>query len=452
MMRHPGRWMTPLVLLALFASIMLWGGCAKDLMGADTTPPTDSQITSPEDGDALNSPVINIRGRAEVGATVEILVNGDPKGSSVAHPPAPSEGGLGRFTVEDVELGDEGPKEIRGIVTDLYGNRASSDIAIDIILDMQAPPVVFEDLIDAQWDTVEGVPMWQTGVPTVTLVGRTDTTATLARARYGINEFTPDSMYTFQGAPGEPDSVRFWIPMTSPPLTPANPDSLVTYYVEALDEAGNASTWPIQLNWAAAGKETVLAWDDSDYGSIGNRVTGQVGMALAVQFQAPPWANFVTGMEIFIMNDFKDNPDDPQAPTTAPFIAWIWKPTPQLKPPDPPGGHANDGYTPFDWYQAPEDQLVPFYFPNAIDITNNNDFPDRQFLAGVQYVIKNNPYIGFDIDEPLDSRSFRWNFTEWETATADYIIHAIVSDLQASGEGRTAVLRSVVTTPASPGQ
>lgn len=436
MMRHPGRWMTPLVLLALLASVALWSGCAKDLMEADTDPPTGSQITNPVDGSALNSPVIDVRGRAEVGATVEILVNGDPKGSDVANPPAPSEGGLGRFTVVDVDLGEEGSKEIRGIVIDLYGNRATSDLEIGVTLDMQAPPVVFETLMDAQWDTVEGEPMWQTGVPAVTLIGRTDTTAASARVRYGINEFTPESTFVFPGEPGEPDSVRFWVKMTSPPLTPTNPDSLVTYYLEALDEAGNTSSEALQLNWAAAGKETALSWDDSDYGSIGNRVTGQAGMAIAVQFQAPPWANYVTGMEIFYMNDFVTNPNDPQAPTTAPFLAYVWEPTGDLRP----GQHANEGYTPFDWYQAPEDTLIGFYFNNAVDITNNADFPDKQFCVGLEFQFRNNPIIGFDVNEPIDSRSFRWNWQEWERANADYIIHAIVSDLQAHSEGREEVL------------
>lgn len=444
MMRHPGRWMTPLVLLALLAGVMLWGGCAKDLMEADTTPPTGSQITNPVDGSALNSPVINVRGRAEVGATVKILVNGEDKGSDVAHPPAPNEGGLGRFTVDDVELGAEGAKEIRGIVTDLYGNRADSDIEINIYLDMHAPPVAFEDLLDAQWELVDETWMWVTGVPSVTLVGRTDTTAALARVRYGINEFSPAEAETFANAPGEPDSIRFWVPMTAPLLTPANPDSLVTYYVEALDDAGNASSIPIQLNWAAAGKETVLSWDDSDYGQNGNRVTGQPGMALAVGFQAPPWANYVVGMELFFMNDFNDNPTDPQAPTTAPFLAYVWEPGGDMRP----AATANDGYTPFPWYVAPEDELVPFFFSNSVDITNNSNFPDKQFFVGIEFQFRNNPIVGLDVDGVIDERSFRWNWSEWEPATtADYIIHAVVSDLQHTEGSRTAVLAPTILTP-----
>lgn len=449
MMRHPAKWMTPLVLLGLSVSLVLSGGCAKDLMQVDDDPPVGSQITNPPDGVALNSPVIDVRGRAEVGATVRILVNGELKGSSVAYPAAQSEGGLGRFTVENVDLGDEGPKEIRGVVTDLYGNRAESDLVIGISLDMHAPPVAFETFIDAEYEEAEGLG-WQTGLPAVTLIGRTDTTASTARVRYGINEFAPDSTYAFVNGPGEPDSLRFWVPMTSPPLTVTNPDSTVTYFVEAMDLAGNTSTEAVELSWVAAGKETVISYDDSDYGSIGNRVTGQAGMAVAVLFQAPSWANFVTGMELFVMNDFATNEDDPMAPTTAPFMARIWRPDGSLRP----GEQANDGYSPFTWYQCPEDTLIGFYFPNAVNITNNSYFPDKQFCVGIEFQFKNNPIIGFDINEPIDSRSFRWNWTNWETANADYIIHAIVSDLQShGGDARTAVLTpKIVRIPIPAGQ
>jgi len=440
MTRHPGKWMTPLVLLALSASLVLSGGCAKDLMEADTDPPTGSRITNPPEGAALNSRYIDVRGRAEVGATVQIRVNDEPKGSGAAYPAAPDEGGLGRFTVSDVDLGEEGPKHITGIVTDLYGNRAEDALEVNMVLDMTPPPVAFETLIDAQWDTVdvEGVPteMWQTGLPAVTLVGRTDTTYAIAQARYGINAFTAERDSTFPGQPGEPDSVRFWIPMTSPPLTTSNPDSMVNYYVEALDEAGNTSSEMFQLNWAAAGKETSIYYEDGDIGYIGNTVSGQPGMKLAVLFQAPPWANFMIGMELFIANDNIVNPDNPYAPTTKPFYAYVWYPGGDLRPLSP----ANTGHIPFAENTCPEDTLVSFYLPNAINITNNEEFPDKQFFAGIEFIHRNNPYVGLDADPPIDSRSFRYNWSEWEMATTDYIIRAIVSDLQATGgeKGRVA--------------
>ncbi len=435
MMRHPEKWMTPLVLLGLSVSLVLSGGCSKDLMQADNDPPVGSRITNPPDGAALNSAVIDVRGRAEVGATIRILVNGDLKGTAVSYPAAQSEGGIGRFTVESVDLGEEGPKEIKGIVTDLYGNRAESDLVANIFLDMQAPPVAFETFVGAEPDS-EGGEGWRTGLPSVTLIGLTDTTASEMRVRYGINEFTPDSLLVFPAGPGEPDAVRFWVPMTSPPLTVVNPDSTVIYYVEALDPAGNSSAEAVQLSWVAAGKETVISYDDSDYGSVQNGISGQAGMAFAVLFQAPSWANYVTGMQVLIKNDGITDPDHPTSPTTKPFLAYVWK-TDGIEP----GTHANDGYTPFEANVCPEDSLVTFYFANAVNITNNNDFPDKQFCAGYEYLYKNNPVLGVDTDDP-DPRSFHWDWTEWVMATGhDYIIHAIVSDLQShGGDAKTAVL------------
>jgi len=445
MTRHPGRWIPPLVLLALFAGLMLSGGCAKDLMDTDQDPPTGSRITNPTDGVALNSSVIDIRGRAEVGATIQILVNGENKGSAVAYPAAPSDGGLGRFTVADVDLGEEGPKEIRGIVTDLYGNRAEHELVVNMTLDMTAPPVAFENLLDAQWQEVDvnGTPtwMWETGSPRVTLIGRTDTTYAIARTRYGINSFEADRDSVFAAGPGEPDSVRFWITMNSPPLTTTNPDSIVRYFLESLDEAGNSSSEPFLLSWAAAGKETALSWEDGDYGYIGNSVTGQTGMKVAVYFQAPPWANFVIGMQIFIMNDFLINEEDPELPTTKEFNAFVWEMGDDYRP----ASEANSGYTPFPPNTCPEDSLIQFYFGNAIDITDNSQFPDKQFFVGIEFLHRSNPYVGFDNDEPIDEHSFRWNWSFWEpSTTADYIIRAVVSDLQVSGQGRAAVLEPKV--------
>ncbi len=437
MMSHPRRWMTPLVLLALLASLVLSGGCGKNLMEADNVPPVGSMITNPPDGAALNSPVIDVRGRAEVGATIRILVNGELKGTAVSYPAAQSEGGLGRFTVESVDLGEEGHKEIVGVVTDLYGNRAEKDLLAEIDLDMHAPPVSFEAFVGAEPDTLDGHDGWRTGLPAVTLIGLTDTTASQTRVRFGINEFTPDSSLVFPGDPGEPDAMRFWVPMTSPPLTILNPDSTVVYYVEALDPAGNSSAEAVKLSWIAAGKETVLSWDDSDYGNVQNRVSGQAGMAFAVLFDnTPAWANFVTGMQVYIMNDDITNPDNPTAPTTKPFTAYVWK-----TDGDYPLEHANDGYQPFGMNTCPEDSLVTFYFGNAINITNNDDFPDKKFCVGFEYLYKNNPVLGVDTDEP-SGRSFHWNWTDWERAEGhDYIIHAIVSDLQShGGDARTAVL------------
>lgn len=447
MKKCPGRWLAPFMLAFMVAGLVLWSGCAKDLMEADTSPPTGSAITSPANGEALNNPVISVRGRAEVGATVDIFVNDDKKGSDVASPAVPYDGRLGRFTVENVELGDEGPKTIRGVVTDLYGNRALVDLVADVLLDMTAPPASLETVIDAEWEAADN--RWTTGETWITAVARTDTTAGGSRVRYGINEFLPESTYVFPGTPGEHDSMRVWIPMKRPALTVSNPDSLVHYFMEAFDGAGNVSADPFDVYWVAVGKETALSWDDGDAASYDDQISGLQGIKYAVRFDAPAWANFVTGMEIFVGIDSEQNPEDPMAPSTRPFTAWIWYPDVDLSP----GASANQGYEPFGDYGYPENALVRFYFANAIDITNDAEFPSKQFCAGIEIQHKNNPYLRYDTDLPHDGRSYRWNYTEWTPwgtdpgQERDLIIHAVVSDLEASGEGRTAVIRNGTVVP-----
>jgi hypothetical protein len=266
--------------LVAAAALAFSAGCEKTAMDPDTDPPTGSTIENPTDGESLSSETINVRGRAEVGATVEILVNDVLQGSAVAAVAEPNDGGLGRFTVEDVSLGGEGHKVLKAIVTDLYGNTADDPVVIEVDLDITPPPVAFEQVIDAEYDTLD---IWATGLPQVSAVGRTDTTASDARVRYGINSFRPVQADTFPGEPGEPDSVRFWVPMTSPPLTGADPETLVQYYLEAIDAAGNVSSEGFRVHWIAEGRDTVLAWDDGNFGSIGNQTTGQSGMQLAVR-------------------------------------------------------------------------------------------------------------------------------------------------------------------------
>jgi len=420
--------------VAAVACLALWAGCSKDLMSADTSLPAGSRITHPEDGAALKSRLTDVRGRAEVGATIEIGINGDFGGghSATAWPDGRGQG-IGRFTVEGVDLGSEGPKEIEAVVTDLFGNRSAEPVTISVTLDTTAPAVALADLRGAQWDDTEE--RWTTGVPTIELICTSDATASGARVRYGINEFRPDSL----GSDG--DAVRYRIPMRAPPLSPADPESLVRYHIEAFDEAGNVGAEPLTVLWAAAGRETVLSWDDGEPNFIQDYTTGQNGMQLAVCFQAPAWANYITGAEFYIMNDNETNPNDPEGPSTQPFRIFVWRPTQDERP----GVPANDGYLPCSHYACyPEDQIVWWNLPNAIDITNDQQFPDKTFFLGMEWLFRSNPRIGLDRDEPIDSKSFQWNWERWEILPLDAIVHARVSDLQSTGAGaRTAVLRPV---------
>lgn len=426
--------------LLVAVGVFVWSGCSQDLMDPDIQYPTDSAITNPLDQSSLNKSVINVRGRAEVGATVEILVNDVQRGSAVASPAVPNDGLGGRFTVDDVDLGDEGVKTLRARISDLYGNTtpASASPTITVTLDQTAPPVEFESFVGAEWvDTLGywGEGFWETGVPEIILQGRTDLTAAGARARYGINAHEAD---TYETLP--PDTLRFWIMMTTPPLSAGHADTLIQYHLEAYDEAGNIGTMPVYVHWEVEGKEEELSHDDGDYTSYLDVVEGRPGQKIAVRFQAPTWANYVTKVSYYIANDQVDNPVNPDDPSTMPFTAWVWRVTVPDSLPGPPG---NDGYTPFpEPYMYPEDEWVTITFPNAVNITDNAHFPDKKFFVGLEWEYRLNPYIYEDKDEPLSYKSFRWNWSEWEMRTlVNTMIRATVSDVESMGDdSREAVL------------
>jgi hypothetical protein len=166
--------------------------------------------------------------------------------------------------------------------------------------------------------------------------------------------------------------------------------------------------------------EEVLAHDD---GTPEEELTGRPGQKVAVHFQAPVWATHVIGVMYYIMDDHVANPYDPEAPTTAPFTVWVWRPSLDMLP----GVPGNDGYVPFpDWYMYPEDAWVRVDLPTPVDITDNDLFPDRQFFVGMGWECRYNPVLGIDTDEPSGS-SLMWNWAEWEIIDGNVMIRAVVS-------------------------
>ncbi len=453
-MLRTGRRAWPIALAALaLLTLGLGTGCdSGELVGTDLLPPTGTTVLNPTDGSAVNSDVINIRGRAEVGAEIRVYVNDVLSGTAVAAPAVPYDGRQGRYTVKAVSLGLEGPKTIRVVATDLYGNVALTPVIVNIQLDMTPPPVAFET-INPPDDVIYNPDelRWETGVPRVRLVGRTDTLAAGARVRYnGINTFQPDSTFTFPAGAGLPDSLRFWVPMTAPSLTSANPDSQITYLVEAYDHAGNTSTVPVELYWNAVGKDTVMTQVVVDQPiSYDDYVSWQAGMALAVGYQAPVWANYVIGIRYFIGNDGLTDPINPQTPTTKPFTAFVWRPNNDSTP--KPGVKANTGMNSGEHY--PEMQWLELILPNAVDISSNEQFPNKVFFVGIEWDNRNNPPIGLDTTvSELDYNSWRFDWYDpWEMLEgADGMIEAIVSDLPTSGEkARTMTIRVGRTTHSS---
>jgi len=438
---HARRYVIPAAVLATLGLVFL-AGCSKDLMSADGQPPSGSTITNPVDQASLNKSMINVRGRAEVGATIDVYINDEHSGSGVSSPAVPDDGFGGRYTVEDVDLGEEGVKTLRARVTDLYGNvaTASGTPTITITLDQTEPPVALDDIEGAGWiDTLGfwGNGYWETGLPEIILSGHTDTTASGARLRFGINEYVADDLVPVPGN----SEVDFTITALSPPLSGGHADTLINYFLEAFDLAGNVGAEPVFVHWAVEGRELEKCHDDGQYDSYLHTITGSPGQKVAVRYQAPTWANYVTRFIFYSANDQQDNPVDPQLPTTMPFTAWVWRCTTDSLP----GSPGNDGYMPFpEPYGYPEDAWVTVTFPNAIDINDNSHYPNKTFFVGLEWEHRLSPYIYEDhasATNEIDFKSFRWNWSSWELRMeADTMICAVVSDVPSLGKGREAVI------------
>jgi len=435
MVRRTRRWslLTGAALLAA-GLLFTWVGCSTvEPMGADDEAPSGTMITNPADGASLNRQVVNVRGHAEVGATLRAYVNGLPAGSAQSWPAGDEQAPTpftGNFTIEDVNLGEEGPKLLGVLATDLYGNPAADTVIISVTVDTTRPPVVVEQVLAAEW--VEEEQYWETNKPSVTIVGRTDTSYDGVRILLESAEYGVDSTAVFR------DSVRFWAEIPMPPLMWPDPDTLGTYLVQSYDAAENVSTAPTDIYWNVTGRDTVLAYDDGDFGGIGNKVTGGEGQGLAVRFEAPAWASYVTQIHIYIMNDNIPGDPNPNDPTTAPIIGYVWKPEPMS---DFPGDPGNSGMNPGGFY--PEVAWLEMVLPNAVDITDPDDYPNKNFFAGMEWLEIANPFVGEDSDNvAYQSYFFNDPQTGWSPRTKNTMIRAVVSDVPYTGEkgARTATI------------
>ena len=432
------------VLAAL--ALVVWAGCSKDLISPDEYPPEDSSITNPLNMSSLNNETINVRGRAEVGATIDVFVTDASSGVEVfggtafSSPAIPDDGLGGRFTVEEVSLGVEGMKILRAKITDLYGNVASGTETpmVTIFLDQTPPPIAFEGIEGAEWvDTLGfwGDGFWESGLPSVTVSGSTDTSALGARLRVGIDQHVASELV----ADTLSSVVNFAIEVPSPPLTGGHADTLINYFLESFDAAGNVNAEPLFLHWEVEGKEEELSQDDGVYNNHAHAIALRPGEMVAVRYQAPTWANYVTKLIFYNANDYVDHPTDPQGATSKQFTAWIWHTT---VPDSMPGVPGNEGYTPFsEPGMYPEDAWVEITFPNAIDITDNSHYPNKTFFIGIEWEFRENPRIYEDHSEPIALKSFYFDLIAWNLRDVDTMIRAVVSDVPfLDGTGREAVL------------
>ena len=168
----------------------------------------------------------------------------------------------------------------------------------------------------------------------------------------------------------------------------------------------------------ASRTEATLSWDDGAMDSEYHTVTGHPGQRMAVMFQAPEWANWVTEIHYYIADDLSPNP-------TEPLLAYVWKPAGES--PVLPGEAANIGAVSVGGY--PKEAWLELVLPQAVDITDSVQFPDRVFFAGMEWLYRINPYLGEDHSDPIDHMSWRFNWVVWELREdADTMIRAVVTD------------------------
>ena len=172
--------------------------------------------------------------------------------------------------------------------------------------------------------------------------------------------------------------------------------------------------------------EIELSWDD---GNAEGESAEWPGRSIAVGFYAPEGALSLSAMRIYIMDDGLQNPIDPELPTTEPFIVWVWT----VGSSGEPGPRANDGYVPFsEPYQYPEEAWIDVVFPEPIDLSNEEQFPNGKFYVGLEWMQRNNPVVGLDLDAPISGETRYWDWFTWTVVdTADAMIRAVVRDSSA---------------------
>ncbi len=257
--RKAARFMR-ITLIGLAAAAALASGCQKNPSTHIYVPSGDVEFTRPTDGEALNSSVINVRGRAAVGTLVNVYLDGGHVGSAVAYICE----GSGRFTVEDVDLGaQEGKRTLVAIASDGAGHEAAKGDTITITLDTTAPPADLESIDEAAWDDAEE--LWLAPFPQLIAHGRTDTTARVVRVRHELSCFAPSEADTYAAGPGEPDSVRVEITVARPVFGPSQIGSLAVYSFEALDAAENYTQDLFTVHWLA---DTTACTFDAAVGAV----------------------------------------------------------------------------------------------------------------------------------------------------------------------------------------
>jgi hypothetical protein len=169
---------------------------------------------------------------------------------------------------------------------------------------------------------------------------------------------------------------------------------------------------------AGARTEAVLSWDDGVMDDWSHAITGRPGQMIAVMFQAPEWACWITEIHYYITDGALPDP-------TESFLVHVWEPAEGA--PTLPGDPVNIGVNSGEGY--PTDAWLEVALPEAVDLTDGTAFPDGVFFVGLEWVTRYNPFLGEDHSDPIDHMSWYFNWAVWELReSGDTMIRAVVSD------------------------
>ena len=176
---------------------------------------------------------------------------------------------------------------------------------------------------------------------------------------------------------------------------------------------------------AASGMEATLSWDDG--GDSGDPVSGDVGWATAVSFQAPEWANAVVGARCYMgYCSLVWPPEWPHQDSVLPFDVCVWRPS--ISSPGSPGDMVYAWASCTEW-ECLEASWVDIRFDEPLSLVDGEQFPDRRFFLGVTWLHRFCPQLTLDVSEPIWEYSWVNDLTGWSGLTGgDLRIQAVVSD------------------------
>ena len=167
---------------------------------------------------------------------------------------------------------------------------------------------------------------------------------------------------------------------------------------------------------------TELSWDD---GSAEHGVAPAEALELAVGFYAPETALTLTGTRVYMWDDGIPYPPDPQHPSTAPFVVWVYRTGTEGQP-----AQVHSWYVPSPWETpCPEDIWIDMVFPEPIDISDEAQFPGHKFHVGLEWEYQDTLAIGLDLDPPFSGETRYWDSGAWVPEnTENLMIRAVVRD------------------------